>query len=145
MTVSNLFIDGATNTENTLLLNNFGTAVPLTILNALSLRDGAQILNFNSSLIVDGITFSVTNSDIIQDGGFMLTTNGMALNDSTFAISNGVFVAGFVGIGYPKSAHFSQYGGSVTISNIAFASYIPVCDSERDFASMAARLMCLVE
>ncbi len=125
MTISNLFIDGATNTENTLLLNNFGTAVPLTILNALSLRDGAQILNFNASLIVDGITFSVTNSDIIQDGGFMLTTNGMTLNDSTFAISNGVFVAGFVGIGYPRSAHFSEYGGSVTISNIALASYIP--------------------
>src|SRR5438309_986730 len=74
MTVSNLTIRGATNTENTLLLNFFGTAVPLTVLNGLTLQDGAQILNFNSGLVVQGGTITVTNSQIIQDGGFVRTT-----------------------------------------------------------------------
>src|SRR4051812_44801296 len=45
MTVSNLTIRGSTNTENTLLLNYFGTAVPLTVLNGLTLQDDARILN----------------------------------------------------------------------------------------------------
>ena len=52
MTVSNLTIRGAWDTENSLLLNYFGTAVPLTVLNGLTLQDGAQILNFNSGLVV---------------------------------------------------------------------------------------------
>src|SRR5881394_1851004 len=51
MTISNLTIQGAWDTENVLLLNYFGTAVPLTVLNGLTLRDMAQIQNFNSGLI----------------------------------------------------------------------------------------------
>jgi hypothetical protein len=126
MTVSNLFIHGDTNTENTLLLNNFGTAVPLTVLNNLILQDGAQILNFNSGLIVQGGSFDLTNSDVIQDGGFVRATNAsMDLNDSTYTISNGVFQVGSMALGFPRSAHFNQYGGSVMITNIGFSSYIP--------------------
>src|SRR6185437_11656461 len=45
MTVNSLTIQGATNTENTLLLNYVGTDFPLTVLNGLLLQDGAQILN----------------------------------------------------------------------------------------------------
>ncbi len=95
MTVSNLFVEGATNTENTLLLNNFGTAVPHTVLNGLTVRNGAQILNFNSGLVVQGGTFMITNSDFIQDGGFVRATNGqMYLSGSEFDITNGVFDGG---------------------------------------------------
>ncbi|HZV33973.1 MAG TPA: hypothetical protein VFB72_05305, partial [Verrucomicrobiae bacterium] len=68
MTVSNLTISGSTNTENTLLLNYFGTAVPLTVLNGLTLQDGGQILDLNSGLVVQSGTIVVTNSQIGQDG-----------------------------------------------------------------------------
>jgi hypothetical protein len=121
MTVSNLFIQGATNTENTLLLNNFGTAIPLTILNGLTLQDGAQILNFNSGLVVQSGTITITNSQIVQDGGFVRTTNAqMNLTDSSYNLTNGDFKGGQVTLGYPVPAQFNQYGGSVTISSLIF-------------------------
>ena len=123
MTVSNLTVIGATNTENTLLLNSFGTAVPLTVLNGITLQDGAQILNFDSGLDVQSGTFMVTNSDIIQDGGFVRTTNAsMNLNDSAYNLTNGVFEGGLVVLGYPVSAQFNQYGGSVLITNLEFGA-----------------------
>jgi hypothetical protein len=125
MTVSSLTIQGAMSTENTLLLNYFGTAVPLTVLNGLTLRDYAQILDFNSGLDVRGGAFTVTNSQINQDGGFIRTTNAqMNLSDSVYNLTNGVFQAGSVGLGYPTSAQFNQYGGTVSIAGLGFASYI---------------------
>ncbi|HWD93377.1 MAG TPA: hypothetical protein VG938_13625 [Verrucomicrobiae bacterium] len=124
MTVSNLFIEGATNTENSLLLNSFGTTVPLTVLNDLTLRNGGQILNFNSGLIVDG-TFMITNSDVIQNGGSIRATNGqMYISGGELVITNGDFEAGAVSLGYPVSSQFSQYGGSVKIANLGLASYV---------------------
>src|ERR1043166_1974633 len=100
MTVSNLTIRGATNTENVLLLNYFGTAVPLTVLNGLTLQDDGRIVNFNSGLVVQGGTFLVTNSTIIQDGGFVRATNGpMTLSNSEYDVTNGVFEAGTVALG----------------------------------------------
>jgi hypothetical protein len=123
MTVSSLTIQGATNTENTLLLNYFGTAVPLTVLNGLTLQDGAQIVNFNSGLDVQGGTFLITNSDVIQDGGFVRATN-VYISDSEYDLTNGTFECGHVSLGYPVSSHFNQYGGSVIITNFSMASYV---------------------
>src|SRR5437868_13234864 len=60
MTISNLTIRGAWDTENTLLLNYAGTAVPLTVSNGLTLQDNAQIVNFNSGLTVQSGTIIVT-------------------------------------------------------------------------------------
>jgi len=76
MTVSNLTIRGAWDKENSLLLNYFGTAMPLTVLNGVTLQDSARILNFNSALIVQGGTIVVTNGQLVQDGGFVRTTIG---------------------------------------------------------------------
>ena len=124
MTVSNLFFEGATNTQNSLLLNNFGTNVPLTVLNALTLQNGGQILNFNSGLIVNG-AFMITNSDMIQNGGFVRATNDqMYISGSELDITNGVFEAVSVSLGYPVSSRFNQYGGSVKIAGLGMNSYI---------------------
>ncbi len=121
MTVSSLAIQGATNTENTLLLNFFGTTVPLTVLNGLTLRDGAQILNFNSGLEVQGGTITVTNSQINQDGGFVGTTGApMYLQNAVYNLTNGLFEGGQVLLGLPVRASFNQYGGTVVISNLVF-------------------------
>jgi hypothetical protein len=126
MTVTNLTVRGATNMENTLLLNNFGTAIPLTVLDGLLLQDSAQILNFNSGLIVQGGMFMVTNSDLIQDGGFIRATNGpLYISGSEIDVTNGVFEGGSVSLGYPVSSHFNQYGGAVKIANLGFGSYVP--------------------
>lgn len=125
MTVSNLFVVGSTNTENTLLLNNFGTNVPLTVLNSLMLQNGGQVQNLNSGLIVQNGTFMITNSDMIQDGGFVRATNGQTfISGSQYYLTNGDFEAGTVWLGYPVPAHFNQYGGSVRIADLGFGSYL---------------------
>ncbi len=123
MTVSNLTIIGSTNTENTLLLNYFGTAVPLTVLNGLTLRDGAQILNFNSGLIVQGGNITVTNSQINQNGGIIITTNApMSLQNSVYNLTNGDFEGGQVSLGNSVAAQFNQYDGMVLITNLMFGT-----------------------
>ena len=125
MTVTNLTILGATNTQNTLLLNYFGTAVPLTILDGLTLQDQAQILDFNSGLVVEGGFITVTNSQINQDGGFFHTTTAqMNLSDSVYNLTNGDFEGNSVLIGYPRSARFNQYGGTAIMTNVELQSYI---------------------
>src|ERR1051326_882826 len=114
MTVSNLTIQGAWDTENVLLLNYFGTAVPLTVLNGLTLRDMARIVNFNSGLVVQSGTITVSNAQIYQDGGFVRTTNTtMYLQNAEYDLTNGVFEGGTVLFGFPVSARFNQYNGAV--------------------------------
>src|SRR5438105_4397660 len=121
MTISNLTVRGATNTENTLLLNNFGTAVPLTVLNGVTLQDDGRIVNFNSGLVVQGGTIFITNSTMIQDGGFVRTTNAtMYLQNATYNLTNGFFEAGQISFGVPVSARFNQYGGTAVISSLYF-------------------------
>ena len=124
MTVSNLFIEGSTNTQNSLLLNNFGTNVPLTVLNSVLLQNNAQLLNFNSGLVLQGPA-EITNSDIILDGGFIRATNqGMTLSGSQFYVSNGVFEASSVSLGFPVPSRLNQYGGFVKIADVGLGSYV---------------------
>src|SRR5438094_103695 len=121
MTVESLTIRGAWDTMNTLLLNYAGTAVPLTVLNGLTLQEMARIVNFNSGLIVQGGTIIVTNAQIIQDGGFVRTTNAtMYLQNAEYDLTNGVFEAGQVVIGWPVAAQFNQNGGRAMMSNLGF-------------------------
>jgi hypothetical protein len=121
MIVSNLTILGSTNTENVLLLNYFGTNVPLTVLNGLTLQDDAQILDFDAALIVQNGTVLVTNSQINQDGGLVCTTNAtMYLQSSQYNLTNGVFEGGQVFLGLPVSASFNQYGGTAVFSDLEF-------------------------
>ena len=123
MTVSNLTIAGSTNSENTLLLNFFGTAIPLTVLNGLTVADDAQVLNLNSGLIVQGGTITVTNSQINQDGGFIITTNApMTLQASVYNLTNGDFEGGQVVLGAPVSATFNQFAGTALITNLVFGT-----------------------
>ncbi|HZR19628.1 MAG TPA: C-type lectin domain-containing protein, partial [Verrucomicrobiae bacterium] len=119
MTVSNLTIRGATNTQNVLLLNSFGTDVPLTVSNGLTLQDDGRLLNFNSGLVVQHGTVLVTNSQMIQDGGLAVMTNAqMYLSQAEYDITNGVFEGGLVLLGAPFFSTFNQYGGMVTITNL---------------------------
>jgi hypothetical protein len=123
MTVSDLTIRGDWDTYNTLILNFFGTTVPLTVANGLTVADNAQIVNLNSSLIVQSGDITVTNAQIVQDGGFVRTTNAtMRLLNATYHMTNGVFEGGNVWAGTPYPAipgQFNQYGGSVKIMDLA--------------------------
>jgi hypothetical protein len=121
MSVSNLTVRGATNTENVLLLNSFGTSVPLTVSNGLTLQDDGRLLNFNSGLVVQSGTVVVTNSQMIQDGGLIRTTNAtMYLQNAEYDLTNGVFEAGTVNLGLPVFARINQYGGAAVISGLFF-------------------------
>src|SRR5438045_326215 len=118
MTVESLTLRGAWDTMNTLLLNYAGTAVPLTILNGLTLQDMARIVNFNSGLVVQGGTIIVTNAQIIQDGGFVVTTNAtMYLQNAEYDLTNGVFEAGQVVIGWAVGDQFTHCGGRGVLSS----------------------------
>jgi hypothetical protein len=135
MTVTNLTIRGATNSVNTLLLNFFGTGVPLTILNGLTLQDNAQLLDFNSGLIVQSGTITVTNSHIGQDGGFIITTNAQFnLFNSEYDLTNGVLQAGAVAIGLGGSSHINQFGGTATITALSFPFYSGPSSGDRGLA-----------
>jgi len=123
MTVSNLFIEGATNTQNTLVLNNSGIGLPLTVINALTLKDNAQIVSINSGLYVQYGTITVTNSQLNQDGGYIDATNAMKLQNSVLNVTNGAFNVAKVFIGNPTSSRFNQYGGTVNIGLLGFSSY----------------------
>src|SRR5436853_6333730 len=126
MTVSNLTVRGATNTENVLLLNYFGTAAPLTVLNGVTLQDDGRIVNFNSGLVVQGGTFLVTNATMIQDGGFVRVTNAqMNLSSSEYDLTNGVFEGGTVWVGAPLMSTFNQYGGTAVITNLLLGPRSP--------------------
>jgi hypothetical protein len=116
MTVGSLTIRGGV---NTLLLNFFGTAVPLTVLNGLTVADSGRIVDFSSGLVVQGGAFGVTNAQIIQDGGLVRTTNvQMNLSNSQYHLTNGVFEGGTVWVGAPLLSSFNQYGGTVVITNL---------------------------
>ena len=126
MTVSHLTITGAWDTENTLLLNYAGTAVPLTVLNGLTLATNAQIVNFNSGLVVQDGSIVVSNAQIIQDGGYVSVTNArMNLSGAQYYLTNGVFEGGNVWLGAPFQSSFNQYGGSVLITNLLFGPGSP--------------------
>lgn len=119
MTVNDLTVRGSTNTENTLLLNYFGTVLPLTVLNGLTLQDDGRILNLSSGLVVQSGTVVVTNSQMIQDGGLVRATNTeMHLSYAEYDLTNGVFEAGTVRVGWPFSSTFNQFGGTVVITNL---------------------------
>jgi hypothetical protein len=121
MTVESLTIRGASDTRNVLLLNYFGTAVPLTVLNGLTLQDNARIVNRYSALVVQGGTLLVTNAEISQDGGLVRATNAtMYLQNSQYDLTNGIVEGGQVLLGSPVSASFNQYGGTAIISDLAF-------------------------
>ena len=126
MTVSNLTIRSATNSENVLLLNSFGTDVPLTVLNGLTLQDMAQIVNFSSGFVVQSGTMTVTNAQMMQDGGFIRTTNAtMYLQNAEYDLTNGVFEAGTVNLGLPVFSRINQYGGAAVISHLFFGRGAP--------------------
>src|SRR6266581_4095481 len=109
----NDFTIGGFNGENTLLLNFAGTAVPLRILNGLTVNGGGRILNLNAGLIVEGGSAGITNAQIIQDGGFVRTTNApMYLRNAAYYLTNGVFEAGTVTLGMESYSTFNQYGGT---------------------------------
>ena len=69
MTVSNLTIRGAWDTENVLLLNYAGTDVPLRVMNGLRVQDNAQIVNLDSGLEVQSGNIFLTNAQIIRTEG----------------------------------------------------------------------------
>ena len=126
MTVNDLTIRGASNTLNTLLLNFYGTTVPLTVLNGLTVADNAQILNFNSGLDVLGGTITVTNAQIAQDGGYVGVFRAtMNLQNAVYQMTNGLFDGGSVVLGFPVSAGFNQYGGLAIITNLVFGQGNP--------------------
>jgi hypothetical protein len=120
LTVSNLTISSDTNGANTLILNYAGTDVPLRALNGLGVGTNAMLMNFNSGLVVENGILGITNGAIIQDGGFVLATNNVSTYiTGEYDLTNGIFQAGYVGLGFLGLGTFNQYGGDVTIGTLA--------------------------
>src|SRR4051812_42219068 len=86
MTVNSLTIRGATNTENTLLLNFSGTTTPLHVLNNLDIGAHGHLQMFSSGLTADNL-LNVQGS-LDQDGGQLVFTNSLT---NTMQIEGGHF------------------------------------------------------
>jgi hypothetical protein len=118
--VSNLTISSDTDGANTLILNYAGTDVPLRVLNGLGVGTNATLLNLDSGVAVENGTLGITNGAIIQDGGFVLATNNVTTYiTGEYDLTNGVFQASYVGLGFLGLGSFNQYGGEATIGTLA--------------------------
>src|SRR5207245_2188077 len=74
MTVSNLTVSGPPIAQNTLLLNFFGTTVPLQVLKTSTIQTNGRILNLFSGLRigVNGGDLLITNGTFEQQGGLTI-------------------------------------------------------------------------
>lgn len=118
---------------NTLLLDNFGTNVPLRIKNTtlgnnsynLKLLDGGKLINLNSALIIDevgigGVGLSSAGGAIYQDGG-LIELPLITFFGGNIYVTNGFFKGSSFELGsfysgtatYPGT--FNQYGGTVNL------------------------------
>ncbi len=101
MTVSNLSVFGPPGSRNTLLLNFFGTAVPLRVLNDCTISTNGSLLSLNSGLQVGRNLMITSNATFVQQGGVTIATNGeftiqggrMALTNATVQLSSQAYVA----------------------------------------------------
>jgi T5SS/PEP-CTERM-associated repeat protein len=103
LTVSNLVVTGGSGFTNTLLLSNAGQAVPLRVLNSLTVTSNAVLIVTNSSLRIEGAVNS------ILDGVATLQAGAVVVQTSTF---------GLIGIGnYQPFASLTIAGGVLSNGN----------------------------
>ena len=90
MTISNLVVSAPLGSTNTLFLSNAGAAIPLQVLNGLTVGSGGVLTVSGSSLIAG----SVSNAGVIQASGGMLEFFGLNIGTNntlsgSIAITNG--------------------------------------------------------
>jgi hypothetical protein len=116
MSVSDVTIRGAWDTENTLLLNYVGTGVPLEILNGCGIGTNGTLDNFGSSLEVDG-GLDVNGGAFVQVDGVTVVNGGASVLNGSFNTTNGnVTLAGGLILGSIfdlNSSRAIQNGGSL--------------------------------
>ena len=111
MTVSNLMVSAPGGSQNTLLLNYAGTAVPLNILSDFTVGTNGSIVDFYSGLQV-GADFTTTGA-FIQEGGVTTVTNGYFRVDAgKSAVTNATLQLGSFVV--YDTGDFAQSGGTVT-------------------------------
>lgn len=124
MTVSNLMISAPYGSQNTLLLDDFGTAVPLNISNDCTIETNGSILNLYSGLLVDG-ELTLSNGSFTQVGGVTIATNESVLFDGgTATLTNATF--SFSSLYLLDTNIFVQDGGTVS------GQYMQVINSTYD-------------
>ena len=121
MTVSNLTISATTGSANTLLLNYFGTAVPLNVLSNCSIiGTNGRIVSLYSGLQVGGSLTVVTNGSFAQEGGVTIVTNAaFGVDGGSIAVTNAVLRLAGVEV---TSGSFDQTGGSLSAQSLAIGS-----------------------
>lgn len=127
LTVNELTVACFTSGSNTLLLNFFGTAVPLRVLNGMAVRPGGRVLNLHSGLSVENRSLGITNAHFIQDGGFVRTTNVTVYLDGggVYELTNGWFEAGAVQLAVQGDGNFNQYGGVASMKFLSLGHTAP--------------------
>jgi hypothetical protein len=115
MTVSNLTISAPSDGSlNTLLLNYFGTNVPLNVLSDCVVGTNGRILSLYSGLQVGASLEIVTNASFMQQGGVTIVTNGeFRVGDGSAAVTNAELWLSTVSV--YDFGDFTQSGG--TLSN----------------------------
>jgi hypothetical protein len=110
MTVNSFAISGPDGTVNTLLLNYFGSTVPLEVLNDCNIGTNGRIISLSSGLSIGGFFTIATNGSFVQQGGNTVANEGTTIY-GTVAVTNAALSlesAEMFG-----QASFTQSGGSV--------------------------------
>jgi hypothetical protein len=117
MTVGSLTVDGPTNTENTLLLNFFGTTQPLHVLGDFNIESHGHLSMSSSGLQVDNL-FNV-RGPFDQNGGELVFTNSatntMQIEGGHFNLTNGIVTGKNLYLGGTNDGFATQANGLVSL------------------------------
>ncbi len=112
LTIHHLDIFAPIGSFNTLLLNYAGTAVPLHVLDGVTVGTNGRILNLFSGLLVDAGGLIITNGEVAQEGGFVRVGDVIDVEGS-YNLTNGFVQAPVEMVGGGSiNSRFVQNGGT---------------------------------
>lgn len=122
LTVGNLFISAPTGGLSTLLLNYFGTGVPLQVVDRLEIGTNGRLQNLYSSLQVNSSNASsflvADGGQMVQEGGLTVVTPSLQLQNGTLSATNATMNLGPLWLGNNSPGMVNQSGGVILSARV---------------------------
>src|SRR6185436_12753488 len=126
MTVNNLSISAPGSALSALILNYFGTEIPLRVQNYAEIGANGSLQNFYSSLQVDGSTAGsfgiIDGGQMIQEGGLTVITPSLQFQNGMLNATNATMNLGLMQLGNsgtPKYGMVNQSGGVILSTGVS--------------------------
>ncbi len=124
MTVQNLRVGGVPPNINLLLMNFFGTAMPLRVLNNFNIETNGRVLMLSSGLNVSNVLNLKGVFD--QEGGELTFTNSLAttmqIEGGRFNLTNGLVTGANMFLGGTNDGYVNQDSGVVSLAWLLLGS-----------------------